>query len=49
MGTVEYTVGPGEGCMQPAGIVHNELECSDGLEPLEITSPATYETVVADE
>ena len=34
--------------MQPAGIVHNELDCSDDLEVLEITSPANYETVVLD-
>ena len=44
----EHTFGPGDCCMQPAGIVHNELDCSDDLELLEITSPARYETVVID-
>jgi hypothetical protein len=28
--------------------VHNELECSDDLEVLEIYSPAVHETVVVD-
>jgi hypothetical protein len=32
--------------LQPAGIVHNELDCSDDLEVLEIYSPAIHETVV---
>ena len=41
----ECTFGPGDCCLQPPGIVHNELECSDDLELLEITSPANYETV----
>ena len=41
----EHTFGPGDCCLQPPGIVHNELECSDDLELLEITSPASYETV----
>lgn len=40
----ERTFGPGDCCHQPPGIVHNELECSDDLELLEITSPAKYET-----
>lgn len=40
-----FTFGPGDCCHQPPGIVHNELECSDDLELLEITSPARYETV----
>jgi mannose-6-phosphate isomerase-like protein (cupin superfamily) len=43
-GQGEYTFGPGDCCMQPAGIVHNELACSDDLELLEITSPANYTT-----
>jgi hypothetical protein len=30
--------------VQPAGIVHNELECSDDVEILEIYSPAVHET-----
>lgn len=41
----EHTFGPGDCCLQPPGIVHNELECSDDLELLEILSPADYETV----
>ncbi len=45
----EYTFGPGDCCMQPAGIVHNELDCSDDLELLEITSPASFETEVLGE
>jgi mannose-6-phosphate isomerase-like protein (cupin superfamily) len=45
----EFTFGPGDCCLQPAGIVHNELECSDDLELLEITSPAKYETVAIQE
>ena len=44
-GNGEHTFGPGDCCLQPPGIVHNELECSDDLELLEITSPANYETV----
>jgi hypothetical protein len=31
---------------QPPGIVHNELDCSDDLEILEVYSPAVHETVV---
>lgn len=41
----ERTFGPGDCCLQPPGIVHNELDCSDDLELLEITSPGNYETV----
>ena len=43
-GQGEHKFGPGDCCMQPAGIVHNELDCSDDLELLEITSPANYKT-----
>ena len=32
--------------LQPPAIVHNELDCSDDLEVLEIYSPAVHETVV---
>ena len=35
----------GDCVLQPAGIVHNELDCSDDLEVLEIYSPAVHETV----
>lgn len=44
-GEGEYTFHAGDCCLQPAGIVHNELECSDDLEVLEIYSPAVHETV----
>lgn len=40
----EHTFGPGDCCLQPPGIVHNELDCSDDLELLEITSPGEFET-----
>lgn len=38
------TFGPGDCVLQPAGIVHNELACSDDLELIEIYSPAVHET-----
>ena len=41
----EHIFGPGDCCLQPPGIVHNELDCSDDLELLEITSPGDYATV----
>ena len=34
--------------MQPAGIVHNERECSDDIEVLEVYSPAVHETRVVE-
>ena len=40
----ECKFGPGDCCLQPPGILHNELECSDDLELIEITSPAAYTT-----
>ena len=43
-----HTFGPGDCCLQPPGIVHNELECSDDLELLEIMSPADFKTVALD-
>jgi mannose-6-phosphate isomerase-like protein (cupin superfamily) len=42
----EHTFHPGDCVLQPPGIVHNELECSDDLEVLEIYSPAVHETRV---
>jgi mannose-6-phosphate isomerase-like protein (cupin superfamily) len=42
----ERTFHKGDCVLQPAGIVHNELDCSDDLEVLEIYSPAAHETVV---
>ena len=40
----EHTFGPGDCCLQPPGIVHNELDCSDDLELLETTAPGEFET-----
>lgn len=48
-GEGEYTFREGDCCLQPAGIVHNELACSDDLEVLEIYSPAVHETVAVKE
>jgi mannose-6-phosphate isomerase-like protein (cupin superfamily) len=42
----EHTFRAGDCVLQPPGIVHNELECSDDVEVLEIYSPAVHETVV---
>ena len=42
----ELTFGPGDCCLQPPGIVHDELECSEDLELIEITSPGRFETQV---
>ena len=39
----------GDCILQPAGIVHNELDCSDDLQVLEIYSPAVHETVVVEQ
>jgi len=47
-GVGERTFGPGDCVLQPAGIVHNELECTDDLEILEIYSPAVHPTVKVD-
>lgn len=47
-GQGEHTFHPGDCVLQPAGIVHNELDCSDDLEILEIYSPAVHQTVVVD-
>ena len=45
-GQGEKIFGKGDCVLQPPGIVHNELDCSDDLEVLEIYSPAVHETVV---
>jgi mannose-6-phosphate isomerase-like protein (cupin superfamily) len=42
----EHTFREGDCVVQPAGIVHNELECSDEIEVLEVYSPAVHETRV---
>src|ERR687888_2383275 len=47
-GQGEHTFREGDCVLQPAAIVHNELECSDDVEVLEIYSPAVHETVVVD-
>ena len=47
-GQGERTFEPGDCCLQPPGIVHNEIECSDDLELIEITSPAQYETAAVE-
>ncbi|MGE4660520.1 MAG: cupin domain-containing protein, partial [Arenicellales bacterium] len=39
-GQGEFTFREGDSCLQPAGIVHDELACSDDLELIEFTSPA---------
>ena len=45
---IERTFQAGDCVLQPPGIVHNELECSDDVEILEIYSPAVHPTVVVD-
>ena len=45
-GQGEHTFHAGDCVLQPPGIVHNELECSDDIEVLEIYSPAVHPTVV---
>jgi len=47
-GQGEHTFREGDCILQPAGIVHNELDCSDDVEVLEIYSPAVHPTVVVD-
>ena len=47
-GQGEHTFREGDSVLQPAAIVHNELECSDDVEILEIYSPAAHETRVVD-
>ena len=44
-GQGEHTFHAGDCVVQPAGIVHNELECSDDIEVLEVYAPAVHETV----
>ena len=44
----EHTFREGDCVVQPAGIVHNELECSDDIEVLEVYSPAVHETRVVE-
>jgi mannose-6-phosphate isomerase-like protein (cupin superfamily) len=44
----EHTFRAGDCVLQPPSIVHNELECSDDVEILEIYSPAVHETRVVE-
>ncbi len=44
----ERTFNAGDCVLQPPGIVHNELDCSDDVEILEIYSPAVHPTLVVD-
>jgi mannose-6-phosphate isomerase-like protein (cupin superfamily) len=44
----EHIFHAGDCVLQPPGIVHNELECSDDVEILEVYSPAVHPTVVVD-
>jgi mannose-6-phosphate isomerase-like protein (cupin superfamily) len=44
-GEGEQTFHAGDCVLQPPGIVHNELECSDDVEILEIYSPAVHDTL----
>ena len=47
-GQGEHTFHAGDCVLQPPNIVHNELDCSDDLEVLEIYSPAVHPTVVVE-
>lgn len=40
----EFTFREGDSCLQPVGIVHDELACSDDLELIEFTAPANFNT-----
>jgi uncharacterized RmlC-like cupin family protein len=40
----EHTFNAGDCALQPAGIVHDEIQCSDDVEVLEVTSPGDYAT-----
>jgi len=44
-GQGEQTFHAGDCVLQPAGIVHNELDCSDDVEILEVYSPAVHQTL----
>ena len=47
-GEGKHTFNIGDCFLQPAGIIHNELSCSDDLELLEIYSPAKHKTISLD-
>lgn len=42
-----YTFHAGDCCLQPPGLIHDEIECSDDVEILEVTSPAVFKTIPA--
>jgi mannose-6-phosphate isomerase-like protein (cupin superfamily) len=44
----EHVFREGDCVLQPPAIVHNELECSDDIELLEVYSPAVHETRVVE-
>ena len=48
-GQGEVTLYAGDNCLQPAGILHNEIQCSEDFECLEIYSPAKHETVAVED
>ena len=47
-GQGEHAFREGDCVLQPPSIVHNELECSDDVEILEIYAPAVHETRVVE-
>ena len=40
----EFTFHEGDCCLQPAGIAHNEIRCSEDNVTLEVYSPAVHNT-----
>eukprot|EP01050_Picozoa_sp_SAG11_P010875 SAG11_NODE_1114_length_5808_cov_12.177965_5_plen_83_part_00 len=48
-GEGEHFFEEGDCWLQPAGITHNELECSDDLIAFEITAPGVHPTVALDQ
>jgi len=47
-GQGEHTIEKGDAILQPPGIKHREIACSDDLELLEIVSPANFATRTVD-
>ena len=47
-GQGELTFHEGDCCLQPAGIAHNEIRCSEDNVTLEVYSPAVHKTVAMD-
>ena len=44
-----HTFHAGDCWLQPPGIVHNELACSDDLLNMEVTSPGAFPTTPVDD